>query len=1023
MNKLVQVQEGNTLQDLPQGATVTATLDTNSIRSGKEETKSVEATINFGENRTQKINLTYKVLNTFPIARTIYDFKNPDTARQGGSSAYYHNGGTIPDGMTWIYKGNDKVTKPGDEFTAALANDLVGTTTNYEFGGKYNYGRFTNSPTTTGNLEYTERVVHKVFDIADSAAVTVSKGATLTIDQAKAAVKKADGSDPLPEGTTYEWVESTDTNTPGKRTYKVKVTLPVSQSGSDAQPVATQARPSKTINVTVKVKPTAPTVTPKDNGDVLITPTNETNVDKVSVTFTPQEGTNPAEVTYTAKKNASGVWEFGSGAPLTVDPTTGVFRLKDRVVKDGSTVTAKALTTDGTGSVQSNPTTGIAGNGDAVLPEIEFKNTEIDAQGNRVVYITPTETTNVEVATVKDNSNKLLEAVFYSGDTTPAIHLGNYGLTYNEVIRNGDTITNAPYTLTVTGTLNKFRSGSTLWNDGDVIVTRYASAMDAAENNIREKSGSRTDSTSNPYRVVFKVRTQATKYTPTANTLTRNDQAPKHTEAQVTGAVTGEKITGKRVVGEIPEGTGEATVEVTYEDGSKENVKVQITVTPSDATTVTPTVTPLTRHDQAPKHTEAQVTGAVTGEKITGKRVVGEIPEGTGEATVEVTYEDGSKENVKVQITVTPSDATTVTPTVTPVVRDDQHKPNNDDVTAAVTLPEGTTGKSITNKEVVGNVPTEVGGPTNVVVKVTYGDGSTENVDVPVLVVGLPSKTPAKDKAHLTPEEKKQVEDKVKAKNPGKKVTVGDDGTATVTDPTTGISHTIPGTDLVNQDFEPVIPADKIPVKDPDNLTQEEQDKVKESVEKANPGKKVTVDKTGKVTITDPNTNISHEIPGEKLITLDPPVVVIPEYTEPIGTTGVDGNGNLLAPPIVNLPELIITKWTDEAGKELKAADAKAPKVLGEANEALEAGEIAGYEFVRTETKDDVVTHIFRKVTPIKLEGNANNQSTSTAKVEKSTKRLANTGEAETNTGLAGLGLAALGSLLAVAKRRKKDEE
>ena len=110
------------------------------------------------------------------------------------------------------------------------------------------------------------------------------------------------------------------------------------------------------------------------------------------------------------------------------------------------------------------------------------------------------------------------------------------------------------------------------------------------------------------------------------------------------------------MVGEIPDGTGEATVEVTYEDGSKENVKVQITVTPSDATTVTPTVTPLTRHDQAPKHTEAQVTGAVTGDKITGKRVVGEIPDGTGEATVEVTYEDGSKENVKVQITVTPKD-------------------------------------------------------------------------------------------------------------------------------------------------------------------------------------------------------------------------------------------------------------------------------------------------------------------------------------------------------------------------------
>ena len=225
-------------------------------------------------------------------------------------------------------------------------------------------------------------------------------------------------------------------------------------------------------------------------------------------------------------------------------------------------------------------------------------------------------------------------------------------------------------------------------------------------------------------------------------------------------------------------------------------------------------------------------------------------------------------------------------------------------------------------------------------------------------------KVPVKDKSHLTPEEKKQVADKVKDKNPGKEVTVGDDGTATVTDPTTGISHTIPGTDLVTQDFEPVIPADKIPVKDPDNLTQEEQDKVKESVEKANPGKKVTVDKTGKVTITDPNTNISHEIPGEKLITLAPPVFELPEYTAPIGTTGVDENGNLIEPPVKHQTKLIITKWVDEKGNELKPADAKAPKVLGEANEALEHGEIDGYVFVRTEVKGDVVTHVFRKVSP-----------------------------------------------------------
>ena len=58
----------------------------------------------------------------------------------------------------------------------------------------------------------------------------------------------------------------------------------------------------------------------------------------------------------------------------------------------------------------------------------------------------------------------------------------------------------------------------------------------------------------------------------------------------------------------------------------------------------------------------------------------------------------------------------------------------------------------------------------------------------------------------------------------------------------------------------------------------------------------------------------------------------------------------------------------------MKPADAKAPAVLGEANEALEAGEIEGYVFVRTETKGDVVTHIFRKVTPDKSENNGEQQ-------------------------------------------------
>ena len=164
-------------------------------------------------------------------------------------------------------------------------------------------------------------------------------------------------------------------------------------------------------------------------------------------------------------------------------------------------------------------------------------------------------------------------------------------------------------------------------------------------------------------------------------------------------------------------------------------------------------------------------------------------------------------------------------------------------------------------------------------------------------------------------------------------------------------------------------------------------------MEKANPGKTVVVEPSGKVIITDPKTNVSHEISEELVTTITPPVVEIPKYTGPIATSDVDENGNPIASPVVEIPEfnggvngelpdplqlpkvqLIITKWVDEQGNELKPADAKAPAVLGEANEAFEAGEIEGYVFVRTETKGDVVTHIFRKVTPTKLEGNGEQQ-------------------------------------------------
>lgn len=405
--------------------------------------------------------------------------------------------------------------------------------------------------------------------------------------------------DMFPQGMIFRYIlaDGTIKNTlrfdkPGKYTVTAAAYYPKGEKSVAGAPIASTnlkgegvaeiaGRPYLTKQIIFEVKPTAPVVEPQDNGDVTITQRNETNVNRLSVTYTTQ-GDHPEEVTYTASKDG-GTWSFGSNVPITIDGTTGTVKIKDRLVKDGSPVKVKAIVSRDTGDVASDEASGDARQGDALYPTINFQNEETDAQGNRVVYITPTETTNLDVATVNDNSKKLLEAVFFD-QGAKVTDLGNYGITYNKVTRNGDTITNAPYTLTVTGTLNREKSANTLWNDGDVITTRYVSAMDAAENNIKDKSGSRTDNASNPYRVVFKVRTQAAKYEPRATTLTRHDQAQKHTEEQVKEAITGEHISKKELIDQIPDQAGTVRVKVTYDDGSSEEVTVPIEVTASQAT-------------------------------------------------------------------------------------------------------------------------------------------------------------------------------------------------------------------------------------------------------------------------------------------------------------------------------------------------------------------------------------------------------------------------------------------------------
>ena len=1212
LNKLIQVQEGNTLQDLPQGATVTATLDTATIANGGEETKTAEATVDFGQGRTKKLNIRYRVLRTFPVANLVYDFHGQP--RGDNEASYYSNTRGLPSGMDWyLKKGNQN--QPTSKIQDYLKNDPIGST-EYTFGAKYNAGRFTNSPKADDKLKHEGSLIHKVFDVMPNPTkVTVDQGASLSDKQAKDAVIKVANSENLPEGTTYEWVnasgvrENARATTSGKQTFHVKITLPKSQvTGSDL-PGATQVQPSKTIAVTVNVTPPKPTF---DSNKVTSTSRTITgtlgglnaNSSNTVVSVALNDGTNRV----LTSENNGGVRINGNTWTATLPDDV---KLRTSVAKNGETTQPRGLTV--TTKIKGSTTADdisvtsdvkavemgdysvnatIAGSKhidvkvphDAKRMELRFHNsTESSNTPKSIVLVRgadgtwhtdATRANNTAVANANGYVGRISSTVSTTNPAENNIRIalneqsGTAKLHIKEESANGDNtesygsglglrvynqpeagqdpsaagkwkvtnVTNTKPTLSYKGTeasnvdaRKVFPSGTSITKamlenlvtvgDREDKVTNeadkpYGTPTIKIVSGLTETPGKATASgsyavvlkavdsqgkESDPLTVYVGVVSTVLKYQPKVGTEPKGDPIAiavgegEHHQGEVVTYKPKEITVGDKVYVPVqPEGNS-----VTLTD-KPQTVDVAYKEKPS---TSTPTFTVGTQNPQTgnvevtvdgvPEGTKVKLPGiasekVVTGGKVeltnnelpenptTGKGIAqedGKLPkEGTSDITIpgkltsakgeparefEVTIPlplvvpdpehltpkeieklvDKVKEsNPNTIVTaddkgnVTVTDKTTgdsalipvkdltvkdfepVKPTEKVPVKDKSHltpeekkqvadkvKDKNpgkevtvgDDGTATVTDPTTGISHTIPGTELV-NQDFELVKPTDKVPvkdksdltpeekkqvadkvkdknpgkEVTVGDDGTATVTDPTTGVShtipgtdlvnqdfepvKPSeKVPVKDKSHLTPEEKKQVADKVKDKNPGKEVTVGDDGTATVKDPTTGISHTIPGTDLVNQDFEPVKPTEKVPVKDPSNLTKEEQDKVKKAVEKANPGKDVTVDSKGNATVKDPRTKISHEIPNKDLVM-------------------VTGKGDSTK---LDLPSLIITKWVDENGNELKPADVKAPTVLGEANEAFEHGEIEGYVFVRTETKGDVVTHVFRKVSPARPTG------------------------------------------------------
>ena len=326
---------------------------------------------------------------------------------------------------------------------------------------------------------------------------------------------------------------------------------------------------------------------------------------------------------------------------------------------------------------------------------------------------------------------------------------------------------------------------------------------------------------------VTKRPTDAEKNTPVAKDQTvKVGEEPKAEDSieNFKDLPVGTTVAFKEPVDTATPGDKSPVVVVTYPDGSTEEVPVKVTVKdPSAPATDADKNTPVAK-DQTVK----------PGDKPNAKDSignVGDLPEGTTvefktpvdtttpgdqDATVVVTYPDGSKDEVPVKVTVKePTDAEKNTP----VAKDQTVKPGEkpkaeDSIENFKDLPAGTT---VAFKDPVDTTTPGDKAPT---VVVTYPDGSTEEVPVkvtvkdpsapakPVVDTDLTGKAGTKTPVEVSAEPGSKVElfDK-----DGKKIGEGvanDEGKATIT-PTADIPEggvTAKATDKAGNVSEPSDP-------------------------------------------------------------------------------------------------------------------------------------------------------------------------------------------------------------------------
>ena len=282
-------------------------------------------------------------------------------------------------------------------------------------------------------------------------------------------------------------------------------------------------------------------------------------------------------------------------------------------------------------------------------------------------------------------------------------------------------------------------------------------------------------------------------------------------------------------------------------------------------------------------------------------------------------------------------------------------------------------------------------------------------------------KVPVADAKNLTPAEQTEVKIKVEESNPGKTVVVDAQGNATVTDPndSTATPATIPGDNLVVEKEKPEeakpailivvnVPGNKVPIGNKENLTPEEIAKVKEEVEKVNPGKTVVVDAKGNARLTDQNTGKVVVIPGESLVEQKATPLPTPKQSESIKTPSLT---------IVENPRNLTSDEKEKVKKAVKAANPTATNVEvgeeGTATVTFPDGSVA----ILTPTQ----TILPKEVKPSYKNKNRDGVDDANYKATDNKGRLSSTGLNSTESSV--LGLIGLFAGITLATRRRKKEK